>query len=81
MKAVKKTLKIQKSSRKPKTPRIDERTSVECICPRCGVRHKLSFFWSGRGVPKKYCIVCKGVISAFDPSDICHIPPNIVISG
>jgi hypothetical protein len=81
MKTAKKTLKLQKSGRNTNPRRADERTSVECICPRCGIRHRLSFYWSGRGIPKKYCIVCKGIIASFDPSDACNLPPNIVIQG
>ena len=81
MKSAKNSLNLQKPGRKPKPRKADERTSVECICPRCGSRHKLSFFWSGRGIPKKYCIVCKGIISSFDPSDACHLPPNILVQG
>ena len=26
-----------------------------CICPRCGQTHKLKLFWTGNGVPKKFC--------------------------
>jgi len=31
---------------------------IECICPRCGVRHKMNLRWIGRGVPRKYCDSC-----------------------
>ena len=31
---------------------------VECICPRCGARHRLALFWTGRGTPRKYCADC-----------------------
>ncbi len=33
---------------------------VECICPKCGQRHEMSFHWIGRGTPRKYCPSCKG---------------------
>lgn len=72
MKTAKKQIKLKKNGRK--SPTGDERTSVECICPRCGVTHKLKFFWSGRGIPKKYCIVCKNTIASFDPSESCALP-------
>jgi len=31
-----------------------------CICPKCGVKHKMDLFWAGRGLPRKFCPSCKG---------------------
>jgi len=28
---------------------------IECICPTCGVKHKLRIFWTGTCTPRKYC--------------------------
>jgi len=36
--------------------------STECICPKCGSRHKLKLRWAGRGVPRKFCSSCKKVV-------------------
>jgi hypothetical protein len=36
-----------------------EKIIVECICPKCGVRHFLNFPWTGRGTPRKFCPACK----------------------
>jgi hypothetical protein len=36
-----------------------DKTAVECICPKCGVRHILNFHWIGRGIPRKFCPLCK----------------------
>lgn len=33
-----------------------------CICPKCGARHHLYIHWTGRGVPRKYCHACRGVV-------------------
>jgi hypothetical protein len=33
--------------------------STKCICPKCGKSHKLKLYWTGRGIPKKYCQECK----------------------
>lgn len=33
---------------------------VDCKCPKCGKIHRLTMFWTGRGVPRKYCPQCKG---------------------
>ena len=33
--------------------------STECICPKCGARHRLKLLWTGRGKPRKFCPICK----------------------
>lgn len=35
-----------------------KKTYVECICPKCRVRHKMNLRWIGRGMPRKYCTSC-----------------------
>jgi len=40
--------------------KYNDKTKVECICPKCGQKHKMSFHWIGRGTPRKYCPACKG---------------------
>jgi hypothetical protein len=37
----------------------DKKKKVECICPKCGQKHKMAFHWIGRGTPRKYCPLCK----------------------
>ena len=37
----------------------DAKKKVECICPKCGQKHKMTFHWIGRGIPRKYCPPCK----------------------
>jgi len=39
---------------------FNDKLKVECICPKCGQKHKLSLHWIGRGTPRKYCSSCKG---------------------
>ena len=38
----------------------NDKKKVDCICPKCGRKHVMSFHWSGRGTPRKYCPPCKG---------------------
>ena len=38
----------------------NSKMKVECICPKCGQRHVMTFHWIGRGTPRKYCPPCKG---------------------
>ncbi len=33
--------------------------STECICPKCGTRHRVKLLWTGRGTPRKFCPICK----------------------
>jgi hypothetical protein len=38
----------------------NSKMKVNCICPKCGQQHVMSFHWIGRGTPRKYCQPCKG---------------------
>ncbi len=51
--------------------------TVECICPKCGISHRMKLLWSGRGKPKKYCQSCKSFVSTIESIDFCGIPANI----
>lgn len=39
---------------------LDGDYPVDCKCPKCGRAHRVTMFWTGRGVPRKYCPQCKG---------------------
>jgi len=39
---------------------FDDKIKIECICPKCDQKHKMSLHWIGRGTPRKYCPACKG---------------------
>ena len=39
------------------------KTKVDCICPKCGKLHRLNFYWTGKGIPRKYCQGCKNNFS------------------
>ena len=51
--------------------------TVECICPKCGISHRLKLLWSGRGKPKKYCQPCKSFVSTIESIDFCSVPADI----
>jgi predicted RNA-binding Zn-ribbon protein involved in translation (DUF1610 family) len=38
---------------------ISGKSMVECICPGCGKLHVIKLHWSGRGVCRKFCQVCR----------------------
>jgi hypothetical protein len=52
-------------------------STVECICPKCGIKHRMKMLWSGRGKPKKYCPPCKSFVSSIESIDFCGIPADI----
>lgn len=35
-----------------------------CRCPKCRELHRMKIFWTGRGMPWKYCHDCKLVINS-----------------
>jgi hypothetical protein len=37
----------------------NDKIKIECICPKCGIKHKMNLHWIGRGTPRKYCQTCK----------------------
>lgn len=40
---------------------FNDKTKVECLCPKCGSRHMIKFHWIGRGTPRKYCQHCRSL--------------------
>lgn len=54
-----------------------EKINVECICPKCGTVHKMKFLWTGRGTPRKYCLLCKNFVTVVESVDYHSIPSNI----
>lgn len=43
--------------------------STDCICPKCGARHRVKLLWTGRGIPRKYCPICKHYANTIDEND------------
>ena len=43
--------------------------STECICPKCGARHRLKILWTGRGKPRKLCPICKHYANTMGDTD------------
>lgn len=37
---------------------------IECTCPKCGKKHMLKMFWTGRGKPRKFCQSCRSNMSS-----------------
>ena len=56
-------LPVEIKKMKSKSSPVDEQeldaVTVECICPKCGARHTMNFYWTGRGTPRKFCPRCK----------------------
>jgi hypothetical protein len=58
----------------PMPIRFRENLTIECICPKCGVIHRMKLLWSGRGRPKKYCQTCKIFVSTLESIECCNLP-------
>jgi Zn ribbon nucleic-acid-binding protein len=39
---------------------------INCKCPKCDSHHDVYMLWTGRGIPRKYCITCKNMVSGYD---------------
>ena len=37
------------------------RRYIVCICPKCNKKHKHHIFWTGKGVPRIFCSICKSI--------------------
>lgn len=39
---------------------------TECLCPKCGTHHRVKLLWTGRGMPRKFCPICKHYSSSIN---------------
>lgn len=39
------------------------REFIECKCPRCQITHIVYMYWTGRGIPRILCPVCKAFVA------------------
>jgi transposase-like protein len=51
----------------------NSKMKIECICPKCGARHRVKLLWTGRGVPRKFCPICKHYSNSINDSDPCNV--------
>jgi uncharacterized protein (DUF983 family) len=51
--------------------------TMECVCPKCGVRHRMKILWAGRGTPKKFCQACKMYIATLETVDLPRMPVSV----
>jgi len=46
---------------------------TECLCPKCGTHHRIKILWTGRGMPRKYCPICKHYSSSINDTEPCTV--------
>ena len=46
------------SRKKNKSNLFSSKKYVIALCPYCGIKHKYYVFWTGRGIPRKFCKEC-----------------------
>jgi hypothetical protein len=39
---------------------------TQCRCPRCTAYHNVYMLWTGQGMPRKYCVSCRLLVSRYD---------------
>ena len=54
-----------------------DKVAVKCICPKCGSVHKMKFLWTGRGTPRKYCLLCKNFVSVVEAVVYHSVPSSV----
>jgi len=54
---------------------VIKKTFIECICPKCGIRHKMKLRWTGWGVPRKFCNSCRKSAAIYDFDE--HFPLHV----
>lgn len=40
-----------------------------CKCPKCGKKHLRKMFWTGNGMPWKFCVACSLAIEVHDTTE------------
>ena len=45
---------------------------TKCICPQCGKIHTKFIFWTGNGIPRKFCLPCRKLIQRGIFSDMSN---------
>lgn len=48
----------KKHERSPEAHQLDA-TPTTCFCPICQEFHEVKMNWTGRGVPRKFCLNCR----------------------
>jgi hypothetical protein len=51
--------------------------TMECVCPKCGVTHRMKILWAGRGRPKKFCQACKMYIATLETVELPRMPVSV----
>jgi hypothetical protein len=51
--------------------------TMECVCPKCGVTHRMKILWAGRGKPKKFCQACKMYIATLETVELPCLPVSV----
>jgi len=51
---------------------------IICICPKCNKYHIVELFWTGNGIPKKFCKFCNNKISYINDTYVYIDKPTTI---
>jgi Zn ribbon nucleic-acid-binding protein len=72
--------KISESeTHQPNNKNTDQRQFVRSICPKCGIHHHIQMMWTGRGLPRKFCVQCRSAVAGYDEMTIYE--PSFMVPG
>ena len=38
---------------------------TEAVCPKCGRKHTVKMFWTGKGTPRRFCDKCRPYVGTY----------------
>lgn len=56
---------------------LEKKTSIQCLCPMCGKKHKLKILWTGRGTPRIYCHRCREQMTSISDCAVYESQPDV----
>ena len=77
MTATRRNACIQSEKKVVHRSKFKESLTVNCICPKCGTKHRVKMIWSGRGKPKKFCPPCKIFVSSVEHLEFSAVPTDM----
>jgi hypothetical protein len=53
----------------------------DSVCPRCGKQHQVYMNWTGRGIPRIYCELCRPAVGGINTAAAGPVASGIYQTG